>query len=125
MNLEYKDKILIAKITAAQVLFGALFLIRAFLAIVIFIGNVVYSATGMGLHIDYNPIKIVIEKEGELKNKTIDTHVDLPKPPKNLCDYDFKGEAQKAKENAVAQLNAILGAESALRELLNGEKGDD
>ena len=100
MNLQYKDKILIAKITAAQVLFGALFLIRAFLAIFIFIGNAVYSATGMGFHIDYNPIKIVIENEGDLNEKRIYTNVDLPKPPKNLCDYDFEGEAQKAKENA-------------------------
>jgi hypothetical protein len=98
LNLEYRDKATIAKVTVAQTVFGLIFLVRVFLLIIIVIENAVYSVTGFGFHIKANPLRIVLAKNGDLVEEKIETDTEMPEPPKNLGDYDIMAESERAAQ---------------------------
>jgi hypothetical protein len=73
MNLKYKDPKIIVFCSLCQIIFGLFFLVRAFLGILILLWNVIADVTGNFSHINYNPMKIVVDKGGKLKEQRIET----------------------------------------------------
>ena len=103
LNLKLKDVKTIVICTLLQTVFGVFFLIRAFLALIIIIWNVVGSMTGFG-QIRYNPMKVVVLKNGKLTQESAGEMptVEEEKNAGPLMGYDVEADSQRRREEAEA-----------------------
>ena len=103
LNLKLRDAKTIVVCTLLQVVFGVFFLIRAFLAILIVIWNVVGSMTGLP-QIRYNPMKVVVVKNGKIKEESTGDMptVDEPANAGAFMGYDVEADSKRRREEAEA-----------------------
>lgn len=104
MNLKLKDVKTIVFCSICQIIFGLFFLVRAFLGILILLWNVVANVTGNFPHIRYNPMKIVVDNGGNLKEQRIETDA-VPEEEGNgdaFMGYDVAGADAQRKAEAAA-----------------------
>jgi hypothetical protein len=101
LNLKLKDVKTIIACTLLQVVFGVFFLIRAFLSLLIIIWNVVGGMTGLP-HISYNPMKVVVVKNGRLQEESTGDMptVDEPNNAGAFMGFDVEADSQRRREEA-------------------------
>lgn len=107
MNLKLKDVKTIIICTLLQIIFGVFFLIRAFLALVIVMWNVVGSMTGLP-QITYNPMKVAIISGGKIKEESVGEMptVDEVENAGPHMGFDVEADSQRRREEAAAHAEA-------------------
>ena len=108
----FKEPKTIVFCSLLQLVYGVIFLVRAFLWLVVIAYNAVLPLCGFDVKIKWNPLKAVMVKDGKLSEKTVGTvDVEMDSSESNIMltggnqDQYFKDSANTYSENQKAEAN--------------------